>query len=985
MDSNPQTSVSSRSKLIVVTVVAISLLAVLLAQSVAQGDAGGNEPDFVAMNGERVFINNDGSYQIDVPGQGMSRLMSAPGGASFVREGANLPSGDSAGLGAVAANNVHIIEFSTVVLEAYRTELRSLGVVDGSFVPDNALLVIMDSATVPTVQALPYVTSVSAYTSDYRSTLETFNSFAASGFNEYAISTFDGTEASRVPVLEAIALTGGTLRSSNFGSRIVTALLTGPGARQLLEHDRVQFMELIPAPDVDSARERVIGGADFLELSAGYNGSGVTIHLFDKGIFAPHAQFSDQPITVITNDPAALDDDTHGTAMASILTGNGFTNPEARGVAPEADVSFTSYADSADRLAAAQIVTDPNGPHRAVVSVSPWGNGLLPGTNLPNSSGYTTLSQQLDEATFVYDLLTVQSMGNFATTAYRPQASAKNVITVGAIGHLRNLDPSDDTYSPPGLTNLSGTGPIADSRIKPDLHFWNDGTPAALHGPNNPGTDEYFGVGFSGTSAASGAVGGYMALIYEMWADGVFAGTPGLNRDVFDSRPGMATAKALAINTAFEYDFNSIASDKNRYQQGWGRPDVAYASQLAGAGNIPLVIDETDLLSPLGINTYTIDVAASSDCAMRTTMVYTDPAGTPGTFIHRVNDLSLRLISPSGVVYWGNNGLTQGNESTPGGTRNTVDTVENVFLTNPEAGTWTIEVSGDQIVEDSHVETGALDADYALISSGSCVGETPPPVGGVTGSIWRDDNGDGANVGESGITAVTVNVQDAAGNIVGTATTNALGDFTVTGLAPGTYTVVVDTAGLPATVSPTFDTDGLATPGSVVVTIGASSNAVAEFAYQVQTVAVGNRIFVDRDFSGTITAGDTGPTSPVSVDLLNAAGAIVASTTTDADGFYLFDQLTPGQYRVAIPLSETQQGAGGGADGLDSTVGSSTGDTDEDDNGVTVSGIGIRSDLFELSVGGEPVGETLSATTAPTVPDVNANHTIDLGLFPSRD
>jgi len=52
---------------------------------------------------------------------------------------------------------------------------------------------------------------------------------------------------------------------------------------------------------------------------------------------------------------------------------------------------------------------------------------------------------------------------------------------------------------------------------------------------------------------------------------------------------------------------------------------------------------------------------------------------------------------------------------------------------------------------------------------------------------------------------------------------------------------------------------------------------------------------------------------------------------------------------------------------------------------VTVSGTGIRSDLFELSVAGEPVGESLSATTAPTVPDVNANHTIDLGLFPSRD
>ena len=45
---------------------------------------------------------------------------------------------------------------------------------------------------------------------------------------------------------------------------------------------------------------------------------------------------------------------------------------------------------------------------------------------------------------------------------------------------------------------------------------------------------------------------------------------------------------------------------------------------------------------------------------------------------------NLKVVSPSAVVYWGNHGLLEGNWSTPGGGANTVDTVENVFVNNPE-------------------------------------------------------------------------------------------------------------------------------------------------------------------------------------------------------------------------------------------------------------------------------------------------------------
>jgi hypothetical protein len=92
--------------------------------------------------------------------------------------------------------------------------------------------------------------------------------------------------------------------------------------------------------------------------------------------------------------------------------------------------------------------------------------------------------------------------------------------------------------------------------------------------------------------------------------------------------------------------------------------------------------------------------------------------GPTSSLPHRINDLSLRVTSPSGDQYWGNVGLTDDHESETGGSSNTLDTVENVFLSNPEAGTWTIEVIGDEIVEDTHVETPAVDADFSLVASG---------------------------------------------------------------------------------------------------------------------------------------------------------------------------------------------------------------------------------------------------------------------------
>ncbi len=195
----------------------------------------------------------------------------------------------------------------------------------------------------------------------------------------------------------------------------------------------------------------------------------------------------------------------------------------------------------------------------------------------------------------------------------------------------------------------------------------------------------------------------------------------------------MTTAKALMVNTAFRYDWHVAGpnGDLDRFKQGWGMADL---QKLYDDREHILIIDESDILAPFESREYQIEVG-DTDTELRATLVYADPRGNVGSTQHRINDLSLRATSPLGTIYWGNVGLIDDNWSTPGGASNTIDTVENIFIADPEPGTWTVAVIADELIEDSHLETPELDADFALVAAA----HGPPPPPPVVPVLW--DNG----------------------------------------------------------------------------------------------------------------------------------------------------------------------------------------------------------------------------------------------------
>ena len=211
-------------------------------------------------------------------------------------------------------------------------------------------------------------------------------------------------------------------------------------------------------------------------------------------------------------------------------------------------------------------------------------------------------------------------------------------------------------------------------------------------------------------------VAGTSGLFFQMYADNLWDTAPGAGT-VFDERPHFTTAKALMINTANQYDWTAGGSnsDLTRVVQGWGYPDAQNAYDRAALTH---VIDESSVLLALEKDSYTAPVQAGQP-ALKITMVYADRAGNPGSTPHRINDVTLKAFAPDGTEYHGNYGLDSGLWSQPGGAPDTLNTVENIFVENPMAGDWIIEVKAVEVNMDVHAETPEDDQDYALVVYGS--------------------------------------------------------------------------------------------------------------------------------------------------------------------------------------------------------------------------------------------------------------------------
>ncbi|HNQ22133.1 MAG TPA: S8 family serine peptidase, partial [Phycisphaerae bacterium] len=452
----------------------------------------------------------------------------------------------------------------------------------------------------------------------------------------------------------------------------------------LAAEDAVQWIEP-PLPRMsemnDSNRART--QADLVQ-AAPYNltGSGVNVMVYDGGTArSTHVDFQGR-LTVRDSGSMA----SHATHVSGTIGGAGVANATYKGMAPGVTIqSYTFQYDGSGTF----LYTNPGdlqadynqaiNTYGVVIANNSIGtNTETNGFDCAIQGNYGVTDQLIDNIVrgslgapfrIVWaagnerqgSRCDVEGYGDYYSSA--PPAGAKNHLCVGA------LNSNDDS-----MTSFSSWGPTDDGRMKPDISgpgCQSNGDNAVTSCSSSSNTAY---TTMCGTSMACPTVTGCSALMIQDF-QAHFPGQP-LFRN--------STLKCWYAHTAV--DLGNAGPD---YQYGYGSIRVKDAIDFMRTGAFV-----ENSVSHGGAYTRNVTVSAG-DPELRVTLAWDDYPGTPNVNPALVNDLDLRVWGPTGTRYypWTLN-PTNPSVAAVRTQENHLDNIEQVLVSSPAAGTWTIEVYG---------------------------------------------------------------------------------------------------------------------------------------------------------------------------------------------------------------------------------------------------------------------------------------------------
>ncbi|MBL6755395.1 MAG: S8 family serine peptidase [Planctomycetes bacterium] len=603
-------------------------------------------------------------------------------------------------------DSMRIVQFQGIPTQADRDTIEALrGEIIG-YLPSNAYVVRMGADKIEVLESVASVRWVGDYHPAFRldpdlQGEEVLQQPARGRYNVVVANK----RTDKPSLVSRIKDIGGIVNSEQTGSLLIEVTLSGPQLVQALHMDEVLWIDRWSAPELDMDNARIQGGGNYVESMGGYTGTGVNAHIYE-GVEATHPDFTGPVINVRSSGAAQ----SHGHATAGIVFGNGNSNPAVRGMAPDAGKFYTNYGSvNGSRY---QVVDDLVNIHNVSHTTASWGGA--------RTFFYTSTSAESDDIVFDHDISWTQSQSNAGNQDSRPQAWAKNVFSIGGVLHNNNSNPNDDSWSGSG-----STGPASDGRIKPTMCAYYDGIGTSDRTGGSGYSSGSWTSNFGGTSGATPIVAGHNVIALEMYTDEILPGVGTFGQALrvpggttHENRPHFTTLKALQVVNARQYSFTASSSDNRREHCGWGFPNL---QDMYDNREKTIIIDETQVITQ-GETQVVMAGVEPGEAVFKVSLNWNEPAGNPSASSQLVNNLSLRVTSPTGVVYWGNNGLESGVWSVVGGSEDNTNSIENVFVQNPVDGDWQIEIIATAIVQDSHVETPAVDADYALVAVGGSGG-----------------------------------------------------------------------------------------------------------------------------------------------------------------------------------------------------------------------------------------------------------------------
>jgi len=433
-------------------------------------------------------------------------------------------------------------------------------------------------------------------------------------------------------------------------------------------------------------------------------------------------------------DPTAYDNARHGTLAAAVAVGDAHAplihDDAADGIAPGAklivqDGGFIGGDNCSQRPGFGCPVNltpilDQAYKQGARIHSNSWGDRQGTPVVLPAPvANYSAGARDVDDFVWSHpDMLVVFDTGNTSSNAPAPANSvaapgcAKNTLQIGGT-RVPGAHLLDDVLAP-----FSLIGPTRDGRIKPDLVG-----PAVVLAGNSDGDVSVHACPATveaGTSWSAPSVAGAAALVRQYFTDGFYPTGVATQANAFVPSAALLKATLIAAGRAVPNSWinNALTAAKPvpSYDQGFGFPVLDDALYFPGDRARMRVADVPLTQGLAQGETATLHLNVSGNAPLKVALVWTDPAGVPRGVSdptpELVNDLDLRVTTPTGSIMLGNDSLHPGQPDR-------LNNVEVVSINPPSPGPYTISITAP------HLGFGTRQS-YALVVTGDFTDAIPP-------------------------------------------------------------------------------------------------------------------------------------------------------------------------------------------------------------------------------------------------------------------
>ena len=380
----------------------------------------------------------------------------------------------------------YIVQAGGPINSAFRAMLAGSGAQIVSYIPNDAYLVTVSAGGANALAGSPMTQAVIPYEPYYKVSASLLPWIGKSLPPDATLNVelFPGADKTAIPAIEAAG--GNVLSQSESQNGLIVNVQPPPDWTVLPALPGAHFVEpshrRVTANDLSRATVGVAADTQTTSNYLNLTGSNVIVEVNDSGIDATHPDFSAGgmgPVRVIGDAPQSLvDTNGHGTHVAGIIAGDGTesmtvsnaqgsimpgTTNQFRGMAPAATLFSVGGVEggSDTNFISDQYLQEAPALTNALISNNSWNYGGDSAYDLEAASYDAAVRDALPLVTGSQPVLFVFSAGNEGngddTTdpgsgtpdSIDSPATAKNVITVGAIQEFRDITNA--------VTNADGT------------------------------------------------------------------------------------------------------------------------------------------------------------------------------------------------------------------------------------------------------------------------------------------------------------------------------------------------------------------------------------------------------------------------------------------------------------------------------------------------------------------------------------------------